>query len=115
MRSHFSNSVYYRQDNCSQAHTHTHKYETHTCGMSTEYLISSKVRESGVNGRTMPFLSDPIISRADFTRVLLFLIELPCRELRCRDDDLFPLDDPSKISPVRFACFSFIASSDIEG
>jgi hypothetical protein len=78
--------------------------------MSTEYLTSSNVRESGVNGRTMPFLSDPRTSRADLARVLLFLIELPCWE-----DDLFPLGDPSKTSPVRFACFSFSVSSDIVG
>lgn len=82
-----------------------------TAGMSTEYLILSKARESGSNGRTMPFLLWPKSVTSCKEIDTLF----PSASPLCDVEYDLPLDDPSIISPVRFACFSFNVSSDTIG
>jgi hypothetical protein len=50
------------------------------------------MRESGINGRIIPFLSDLMILATDFGELPLALIELFCQEW-CMGDEFFPFEN----------------------
>lgn len=94
--------------------------------MSTEYLMSSKVMDKGVNGRTIPFFwlwacsvsaSDRAHNKFIFTDKVVQMIVKNKHYLSVRLPSaiILPFEDnfDSTFSPVTLACFSFNAASDI--
>lgn len=105
----------------------------HTCGISTEYLISLKVIERGQNGSTIPlflyWLGSCLLSffvvvvlLPAFIYLLVAQIDIEQRPTSLLIQPFEPFDSVSMISPVWMASdsfsidsFSFKTSSDIIG